>query len=106
MKKNVTTVRKQGILCDNCYYLKGFPPTHPLHGVFLKIDKEKFIKYQGKKGEKGYLAESSKETEKDTFSDELLTKLKQMMESRKEEAKANLATGNFFPFTTFLTFVK
>lgn len=103
--KKCDNYKKAGYTIDDFYYLKGFPSTHPLHGVFPNTDKEKFKKNHGKRGAKGYLAESSKESEKEVFSEKLLLKLKQIVEPGKE-AKANLATSNSIPFTTFLTFLK
>lgn len=40
-EKKRENCKKTGHTIDGCYYLKGFPPKHPLHGVFPKADNER-----------------------------------------------------------------
>lgn len=39
--KKCDNCKKMGHTIEDCYYLKGFPSTHPLHGVFPRSDKDK-----------------------------------------------------------------
>lgn len=43
-KKVCDNCKKVGHLVDNCYYLKGFPSTYPLHRVFPKPVKKSMTK--------------------------------------------------------------
>lgn len=90
---------------DGCYYLKGFPSTHPLHGVFPRPDSEKYKKNQERKASKSYHTDfTSKEPE--LSSNDILLKLKELMARGKEEAKANLASSKFIPFTSIISLLE
>lgn len=90
MRKNVTIVKNRSH--NGYYYLKGFPLNHPLHGVFPKNDKDKYKKNLDKRSSKSYLSESTKNVDKDLSLDDILQKLKELVLSRKEEAKVNVTS--------------
>lgn len=67
-RRNVIIAKKPWHTSDNCFHLKDFPPTHPLHGVFSKADNDKSKKGQDRKGPKGYQLSEASDSKKSYYS--------------------------------------